>query len=61
MKILFNISKKRPVRICENCKHDHIAETGDCNKYDKSFYELLPMCCYCNCERYKNKKGVELR
>ena len=42
----------KPIRICENCGHNHIAETGGKDGYTLT-YELLSSCCYCNCEKYK--------
>jgi hypothetical protein len=59
MKKLFNINGKRPIRICKNCGHDHIQETGDNNPEGVYHYELLSLCCYCKCERYKSKGDKE--
>lgn len=56
MKRVFNIDKKRPIRICKSCGHDHIAETGDNNDEGVYHYELLDECCYCNCEKFKEVK-----
>ena len=60
MKRRFDINKRRPVRICGNCGHDHIAETGDNNPEGVCHYELLYECCYCNCERYIKKQGGKI-
>lgn len=50
-------SKKEFKAICDNCKHDHVVETGDNGPYgDELMFEVLGSCCDCHCEHYKPLK-----
>lgn len=42
--------------ICKNCNHNHIVEVGDDDEKKPYIHlEILPMCCECNCEKFKEK------